>query len=151
MTADNRDAQGVWLDAEHVAVIRESLIGKRNFLQDLFIKVEPVATASEIKWAIDEWKDEIARIDAALAALDAAATPQPMPDWSQAPEWAMWHTIDCNGTGYWHENTPSRGVIGWGSSGSPGNRWHSDKGYDLPLGVDWRQTLQQRPPAAQDG
>lgn len=29
------------------------------------------------------------------------------PDWSKAPDWAKWYTIDRNGMAYWHEGNPS--------------------------------------------
>ena len=42
---------------------------------------------------------QIARL---VAAYDALA-----PDWSQAPEWAQWYTIDADRSVHFHENEPS--------------------------------------------
>lgn len=28
-------------------------------------------------------------------------------DWSHAPEWANWYTVDSDGVGYWHEDKPT--------------------------------------------
>ena len=48
-------------------------------------------------------------IELAIAALQS--DPE-TPDWSQAPKWARWYTIDKNKTECWFENKPlcDRGV-----------------------------------------
>lgn len=74
--------------------------------------------------------------------LERMANSAPRPDWSQAPEWAMFHAINANGTGHWYQHEPQHRTIGWVKRDG---RWHGDIGYLLPLGVDWRETLQRRP------
>ena len=68
---------------------------------------------------------------------------QPQPDWSSAPEWAQWWSVDADGEATFWQNKPDviyiRGM------------WHDDGeclvacDLDLPIGIDWRTTLRQRP------
>jgi len=74
----------------------------------------------------------------------------PEPDWDIAPHWAVAWAIDAFGGANWWEKVPSlpeaRAI--WDISGKDGEifKWHSfDRTVILPLGIDWRQTLQQRP------
>ena len=79
--------------------------------------------------------------------LDAQPT-APMPDWSQAPVWAICGAIDPDGqivwasselmydTTYWFHDHSHYSVDGCCKRG----------GYvSLPLGCDWRTTLRKRP------
>ena len=81
---------------------------------------------------------QIARL---VAAYDALA-----PDWSQAPEWAQWYTIDGKGEGNWHVEEPEHNEwrCQWFSA------WpHSYGGtVVIPLGIDWRLCKWQRPEVA---
>ena len=66
------------------------------------------------------------RMARTVAAYDALA-----PDWSTAPEWATRCTIDWKGARRW----------------TGGNRSWASEWVDLPIGLDWRLCIWQRPPA----
>jgi hypothetical protein len=69
-------------------------------------------------------------------------------DWSHAPEWAMYHAIDKDGSGHWWEKAPVLNdkytwwLYDWSVPG-PHYRHGRDKGR--PDDIDWRTTLRQRP------
>lgn len=70
----------------------------------------------------------------------------PQPDWSQAPDWAQWWAVDSCGHPFWFENKP------YFRRQEPSCVWHNQKGkeqrlswLDLPVGIDWRCTLRERP------
>src|SRR5688572_2979005 len=63
---------------------------------------------------IADWRrEELDRMDAALAWLDTPTVPQPEPDWSQAPEWAQWWAVDANNSAYWYEIKPTLLINCW--------------------------------------
>ena len=74
-------------------------------------------------------------VQAMVAAYDALA-----PDWSQAPEWAQWYTIDADRSVHFHENEPTLTISFWesGTEAMAGV-------VSIPLGVDWRLLKWQRP------
>jgi hypothetical protein len=90
-----------------------------------------------------------ARDIAAQACQRQPAPQMPAPDWSTAPEWAQWWAVDADGQALWFAEQPAVN----GSEWFPGDEayessdgWDVDGGItDIPLGVDWRQTLQRRP------
>jgi hypothetical protein len=69
------------------------------------------------------------------------------PDWTQAPPWAKYAAVDFAGLLIWFECAQTvervqfRGHLDW----SYGCRWEPGDVVDLPLGVDWRTTLRERP------
>ena len=63
------------------------------------------------------------------------------PDWSSAPEWAMFHAIDSTGWGSWYEFTPERGAVCFWP-GIDEKFENSDVFNDM---CDWRNSLQKRP------
>jgi len=77
----------------------------------------------------------------------------PKPDWSRAPAWAQWWAVDGlhNGTGYvagWFSEEPEHDDVMGMWTGNP--EWgDTDDCFDqyivLPIGIDWRCTLQRRP------
>lgn len=86
----------------------------------------------------DKAKDSVLRL---IDAYDALA-----PDWTQAPEWAQWYAIHAINEAKWYQNQPYPGDEGY---------WKADDGFrrsvldvDLPVGLDWRICLWQRPQAA---
>ena len=83
-------------------------------------------------------------VQAMVAAYDALA-----PDWSQAPEWAMWSAIHANRLRYWMEKEPSwqHGDVGWDRNGGK-QEFDFDCDESLPIGVDWRLLKWQRPEVA---
>jgi hypothetical protein len=71
----------------------------------------------------------------------------PQPDWSQSPGYATHHGFNPNGDGRWLELTEPMytrraitavDVDWWQVAQDP-------SGLTLPIGIDWRTTLQQRP------
>ena len=66
----------------------------------------------------------------------------PEPDWSQAPEDAQHHAIAANGWGAYYGDEVRMTDDQWWSDDGP-LMW--DKHYDLPIGIDWRTTLRERP------
>ena len=61
-------------------------------------------------------------------------------NWSEAPEWAMWHAFDEDGWGYFHECKPI----------PEGRTWKTEGGLCKATGPrefcrKWKETLTQRP------
>lgn len=84
----------------------------------------------------------LADVQAAQQYLDAL--PQmPRPDWTNAPEWAMWWAMNGNGGRFWFDDKPNYSKSGWWWVN--GERAKNDGYMDPPLGIDWRLTLQRRP------
>jgi hypothetical protein len=84
--------------------------------------------------------------DAALAFVrEQRAQVQPQPDWSKAPAWAQWWTVDADDNVAWFQNRPFCIASGWVNSGGMTQMYNTMLPYHLPLGIDWRTTLQQRP------
>lgn len=91
-------------------------------------------------------------VQATVDAYDALA-----PDWSQAPEWAQWYTIDADGVATFFDVEPEWEMFEWVID------WRSDPDapsypneplildapkIDVPIGVDWRLLKWQRPEVA---
>lgn len=68
------------------------------------------------------------------------------PDWSKVPAWASWWAVAPNGVVMGFEAMPTikNGIIESGWYAAQGF-WESIGRVDLPIGCDWRLTLQQRP------
>ena len=68
----------------------------------------------------------------------------PEPDWTQAPEWAMWWAMDADGEPFWMEDEPAHFDGVWACDGrdmyDP-----SISSQKMVLGIDWRLTLAARP------
>lgn len=120
--------RAVSLTDEQLATIRVALYNVRSDLRDMMIR----------SGLADATTPELIRIDAALAALEAQEV-QPSPDWSQAPEWAMWWAMDESGNAFWFENRPMRGSHCFMQDEA---RWVQSH---RTFGVDWRTTLRKRP------
>ena len=88
-------------------------------------------------------------VDVRLCRAMPAPAPleMPQPDWSQAPEWAMWWTCDPDGDAYWWQLEPHYpDGYTWDNNDSLCSR--ADYGLVIPLGIDWRTLKQQRPEEA---
>lgn len=60
-------------------------------------------------------------------------------DWSIAPKWANYHTVDKDSLAKWHENKPVLGATIWSSIGLTESIGHI-KGL-----INWQTSLRQRP------
>lgn len=71
----------------------------------------------------------------------------PQLDWPKAPGWAKAHVYNCHGMGMWVGSDDLTVNMGAGSGwlGAFPSLGCDYSGYDLPIGLDWRQTLQRRP------
>lgn len=67
----------------------------------------------------------------------------PGPDWSQAPEWAMWWAVDENGEVYWHKQSPSLKHDREWLQADGGCQYKQAKAFDYT--GDWRESLRKRP------
>lgn len=69
------------------------------------------------------------------------------PDWSQAPEEAMYWAVDANDISRFWEHEPVLQRNRW--NGKLGRlmleMWIDKDHAHLPLGIDWRTTLRKRP------
>jgi hypothetical protein len=68
-------------------------------------------------------------------------------DWRTAPEWAMYHTVDPDGTGVWWSGEGIvLGVDGWYVDSEVVTRYQQDTNqpYDMD-GLDWHNSLRARP------
>lgn len=81
---------------------------------------------------------------------------QPQPDWTQAPEWAQWWTVDPDGSVYWYEQKPILATTvdycGWQPKTIEGYQQGymvPDGEVDIPLGIDWRTLKFRRPQEVQ--
>ncbi len=64
-------------------------------------------------------------------------------DWSEAPEWAQYRTIDPDGLTIWWELKPRVEGAMWFSEMKDDGKF--GKHIILPPGIDWRETLEKRP------
>ena len=64
------------------------------------------------------------------------------PDWTQAPDWAQWYSIDTDGNCLWHRSQPITQSYpgGWITRDNNAHAKH----VRLPLGIDWRLCIWQR-------
>lgn len=76
----------------------------------------------------------------------------PHPDWSQAPKWAEWWAVDCDGFAMWYEEEPllyeTVTFCGWGPKVIYGSEQGMKMGageIEIPLGVDWRTLKEKKP------
>ena len=103
---------------------------------------------------IEKWGSDIGNVNRWLELLADQMQSQPTapePDWSTAPEGAMWWAVDPDGYCNWFENEPiltqvtsAPDEIGphWSYFGSC---WHRYEAVNIPLGIDGRTTLRKRP------
>lgn len=70
----------------------------------------------------------------------------PRPDWSEAPEWANWWSVDADGDIFWSEikPMPHKSSASWQIDFSKG-RVDFDQNIDIPIGIDWRTLIEERP------
>lgn len=59
------------------------------------------------------------------------------PDWKDAPEWANWLAMDCDGRWYWHESEPKLGKTIWLCRGG--------QAADADSLARWKDSLEKRP------
>lgn len=85
-----------------------------------------------------EFVDVIERLVDAVAAFDALA-----PDWSQAPDWALWYAIDSGGMRVWYETEPTCYISVWDVY--EGARSEIAVREPLPPHIDWRDCKFRRP------
>lgn len=124
-------------------------------------------------WAVERWQrqmntpfsalpdaekesdyEEADKMLAIVERTPVAATTQgqPMPDWTQAPEWAQWWAVDANGQSMWYRVEPycddDEGACWCGQFDDKGDYdsgMFCERHTTLPLGIDWRTTLTPRP------
>ena len=103
-------------------------------------------TLAEIERLRAQVQHENGVVQSVVAAYDALE-----PDWTQAPEWATWYAIDANGAGTWYRDEP---FICNASRYTSASYWDAvsdyamtEKAPKLPLGIDWRLCIWQRPEA----
>jgi len=85
-------------------------------------------------------------------ALQQEGAAEPQPDWSDAPSAAMFYVVDPDGTAWWSNVEPYcsyRSACWCPRFREDGelDMWEWAGKVTLPLGVDWRTTLRQRPAA----
>jgi hypothetical protein len=91
--------------------------------------------------------DAHADAEIVYAWLEAQAA-APEPDWDEAPEWAMWWVVEPSGDAYWWQAEPW--IVDndhWDHPEFRTVRADVAGEVDLPLGIDWRTTLRERPQA----
>lgn len=74
-----------------------------------------------------------------------ADNPRPAPNWDNAPDWANYWTVDADGEAIWRKNKPEihEDIDVWVSMGREKS--------DTAIVPDWRERIEERPPAAQLG
>ena len=139
--------------AELPMAIAEAISPSGHFDQVKFWSYgAPQAEAAERRAEADRYLASL-RVDAGTIAtpellsqigVRVGAAPWPGPDWSQAPEWAMWWAMDDTPSrarcAYWHLEEPNRPVPDY-------NSWMSgsyDKAPDFGYTGDCRDSLRKR-------
>jgi hypothetical protein len=89
----------------------------------------------------DAWADALLAVAEFLDAYDALA-----PDWTSAPEDAKWAAIHPDGEGDWWGTKPIAldYRMEWDGELVHGTWWRQEP---LPIGIDWRLCIWQRPEA----
>lgn len=77
----------------------------------------------------------------------------PRADWRRAPSWAMWWAVNANGMARWYSEHAvgpmPKPYIAEASFAWPEPMFSADDGYvEIPIGIDWRICVEQRPEAA---
>lgn len=69
------------------------------------------------------------------------------PDWSQAPEWANWWTMDKNKLGIWHNKIPcnKQSTHEWVIDFSLGSDFSYKVSPDFNYQGNWKDSLRKRP------
>jgi hypothetical protein len=69
------------------------------------------------------------------------------PDWTSAPEWAQWYALDADGEAGWYDDEPPLvdGLAFWDCPDT--YRTLVVGSVAIPIGIDWRLCLWQRPEA----
>jgi len=65
----------------------------------------------------------------------------PMPNWDDAPEWAMWWAVEPDDSANWFEREPQKILSYW----AEGGRIERNDFVIVPIGVDWRTLKRPRP------
>lgn len=98
--------------------------------------------------------------DELLSAIDALGTKQEAftlrPDWSKAPEWAMWAAQDDDGEIYWFSLRPiftTECEATYYEAWAKGFDTERDQEWDFygqgPANPNWKQAIEQRPAVAE--
>lgn len=71
----------------------------------------------------------------------------PTLDWTEAPDWAILHVYQSWGAGFWGDSEPELGKFAHnhGRWWFPYNAKTKASGHELPLGFDYRQSVEYRP------
>lgn len=78
----------------------------------------------------------------------------PQPDWTLAPEWAKWYSMDKDGNDHWWRNKPILNdkyawwLYDWDCGNTTYPHYIDVRRRPEEYGIDWRQTLQRRPEKA---
>jgi hypothetical protein len=128
------------LSDDELATVRTALLYMKNSERDIRL--------------MHTWQETMAiigRIDAVTASLQSPAPAQEgQPDWSKAPKWAQWWTMDKDGKQEWWEEEPILNdkytwwLYDWSKAPHRHIRveFRPDKN-----GIDWRTLKRQRPAA----
>lgn len=76
-------------------------------------------------------------LKALKAEVERLAELEPIPDWSKAPTWANYWSVDARNRAWWHERKPEQDQSGWVGG------WKAQ--YIGQVYPDWHSTLRQRP------
>jgi len=113
--------------------IPDTIYIQLEYEDDTFRPPEFVDDMSECTWC----RERIFATDVEYRRVPA----MPEPDWDEAPDWAVWGVIQPNGVVNFSEADPRLMEDFWFM---PSRYWHGPT-VELPLGIDWRLTLQRRP------
>lgn len=89
---------------------------------------------------VDDTTDPYTEIDKAIERY--------MPDWSKAPEWANWYSINENGLSIWYSHRPESSEHGyWHNGSSIKNKYVAHR--SLPATPFWKHLVYSRPSLSQ--
>ena len=111
----------------NVLAALEAVTAERDELSSLLAANVVVRAAQKLE--LDGVTAERDALAARVAAME--------PDWTKAPEWAMWWAIDEDGSTYWYVAKPEPAGACWATD----NKCE----YIQPAPIAWRSSLRQRP------
>jgi hypothetical protein len=103
------------------------------------------AVVAELTGELEQATVTIDALTATVEYLRAQAPVYPEPDWSDAPERAIWRAVNADGTVAWYTHEPTIYTTSSRWYHTAGDWWQfGSEHVELPIGCDWRLTKRSR-------
>jgi hypothetical protein len=121
--------------------VRDDLLDDQLLVEQILEQVGALMMLSAEPGNGEYKKKYLSALRADITNLVLCIPSYPVPDWSKLPDWANWWAVDRNGMVRLFGEEPEFQNGGWAwVSGA----WGASDPVELPVGCDWRLTLQQR-------